>query len=247
MKKILVLTSVIALMASISTQTAQAGLISTDRGYISVNASSETEVAPDTAEISFTVKTTDEKSMQKASDENKKISDAVLIELSKLINTENGDSVKTSSYNASPLYSYVNSKRIFDKYEVSNRVTVRTKSIDNVGKMIDNAIKAGATNVENLNFSISNYEVQCNKLLVEASQKAQKRAGEIAKSLSADIDGIRSIDTSCSANNYNSSRLYMAKNMVSDVASSMAEGSYTTISKGTVKINANVNTSFFVK
>lgn len=247
MKKLLVITSVLALVAGISSQSVHAGLVNNDKGYISVNTNSEAEVAPDTAEVSFVVKTTDEKSMQKASDENKKISDAVLAELALLIDAKNGDFVKTSSYNASPIYSYVNSKRIFDKYEVSNRVTVRTQSIDNVGKMIDNAIKAGATNVENLNFSISKYENQCNKLLIEASQKAQKRAGEIAKSLSADIDGIRSLETSCNANNYNSSRFYMAKNMVADVAGAVAESSSTTISKGTVKINANVNASFFVK
>ena len=64
-----------------------------------------------------------------------------------------------------------------------------------------------------MNFSISNYENQCNALIIQASQKAQKRADSIAKSLSADIDGIRSLDSHCSANNYNSSRLYMAKNM----------------------------------
>ena len=247
MKKLLVITSVVALITGLSLQSAQAGLVNNDRGFISVNTNSEAEVAPDTAEISFTVKTTDEKSMQKASDENKKISDAVLTELAMLVDTKNGDTVKTSSYSASPVYSYVNSKRIFDKYEVSNRVTVKTKSIDNVGKMIDNAIKAGATNVENLNFSISNYENQCNALIIQASQKAQKRADSIAKSLSADIDGIRSLDSHCSANNYNSSRLYMAKNMVADVADAVTEGSTTAISRGTVKINANVNASFFVK
>ena len=40
----------------------------------------------------------------------------------------------------------------------------------------------------------------------------------------------------------------MAKNMLSAVADSEAAGSApTTISKGVVKINANVNASFFVK
>ena len=246
MKKLLVISSLIALAVGISTQSVHAGFINNDRGYIIVNTSSEAEVIPDPAEVSFVVKTTDEKCMQKASDENKKISDAVLTELALLIDTKNGDYVKTSSYNATPLYSYVNSKRIFDKYEVSNRVTVRTKSINTVGKMIDNAIKAGATNVENLNFSISNYDRQCDSLIIDASKKAKGRANEIANSLSADIDGIRSLDTNCNANSYNSSRFYMAKNMVADVAGTVAESS-TTISKGTIKINANVNASFFVK
>ena len=56
------------------------------------------------------------------------------------------------------------------------------------------------------------------------------------------------ISTSCSANNYNPPRLYMAKNMIADVAAeSTGGGLATSISNGVVKVNANVNASFFVK
>lgn len=247
MKKILTSMLVLSVIAGTSSISAQAIGSDKDRGIISVNTSANTEIAPDVAEISFAVQTFDTKSMQKATLENKEISDKVFAQLKSMINTENGDYIKTSDFSAQPIYSYQNSKKVFEKYEVSNRVIVHTKSINKVGQMIDKAILAGATNVDNLSFSLSNYESQCNDLISIATKKAKSRANVIASALGTTVDGISNISTSCSTNNYNPPRLYMAKNMISDVAAEMSSGSgATTISNGVVKVNANVNASFFV-
>ena len=247
MKKYLTSLLVLSIIAGSTSLSAQAINLEKERGKISVNTSANTEVAPDVAEISFAVQTSDIKSMQKATLENKEISDKVFAQLKSMINTENGDYIKTQDFSAQPVYSYLNSKKIFEKYEVSNRVIVHTKSIDKVGLMIDKAIQTGATNVDNLSFSLSNYESQCNDLISIATKKAKSRADVIASALGTTVDGISNISTSCSTNNYNPPRLYMAKNMISDVAAEMSSGSgATTISNGVVKVNANVNASFFV-
>ena len=248
MKKTLIAITVLSLFAGCASLSSQAVVqTSPERGYISVNTSANTEIAPDVAEISFAVQTSDTKSMQKATQMNKEASDKVYGVLKSMVSPVNGDYIKTADYSASPIYTYSGSKRNLDKYEVSNRVIVHTKSIDKVGDMIDKAIAAGATNVDNLTFSVSNYESQCNDLIGIAAKKAQTRAGVIAKTLSTSVDGVRSFDVSCSANNYGVPRMYMAKNMLSAVAEDAAGSSPTTISKGVVKINANVNASFFVK
>lgn len=244
MKKVLVSLLVLGLFSGCAAFSA-----AVERGYISVDTTANTELAPDVAEISFAVQTTDNKSMQNATKMNKEISDKVFAQLKSMINTEKGDYIKTSDFNAAPVYSYVNSKRTFEKYQVSNRVIVHTKSIENVGKMIDSAISAGATNVDNLSFSVSNYDSQCNELISIATKKANTRANVIAKALGSTLDGVRTFDTSCSANNYHNQRFYMAKNMMADVAedSAVASGSGISISDGVIKINANVNATFFVK
>ena len=249
MKKTLAVVAVLGILAGGASMTSQAvSAVSPERGYISVNTSANTEAAPDVAEISFAVQTSDTKSMQKATQLNKEASDRVYSVLSSMLNASNGDYIKTADYSASPIYTYSGSKRNLDKYEVSNRVIVHTKSIDKIGQMIDKAIEAGATNVDNLTFSVSNYDSQCNELLGNEEKKAQTRASFLAKNLSTTIEGVRTFDVSCNANNYGSPRMYMAKNMLSAVADSEAAGSApTTISKGVVKINANVNASFFVK
>ena len=246
MKKKVILTAAIVSLLAI-TVAAQA-VSQIERGYISVSTSANTEIAPDVAEISFAVQTSDTKSMQKATQLNKETSDKVLSVLSSMLDPKNGDYIKTSDFSASPIYTYSGSKRNLDKYEVSNRVIVHTKSLDKVGLMIDKAIEAGATNVDNLAFSVSNYDSQCNDLLGIATKKAQSRANLLAKNLSTSIEGVRTFDASCSANNYNNPRMYLAKNMLSSVAADSASGTAsTTISGGVVKITANVNASFFTK
>lgn len=247
MKKSLIMVAVLGLMIGCASLSTEAGTVNNERGTISVNTSANTEIAPDVAEISFAVKTSDLKSMQKATLANKEISDKVYAELKSMIDTKNGDYIKTSDFSANPIYSYTNSKKNFEKYEVSNCVIVHTKSIDKVGKMIDNAIAAGATNVDNLSFSVSNYETQCNDLISIATQKALTRANVIAKALATSVVGLNNISTSCSTNNYNPPRFYMAKNMIADVAAETSSAGGTTISNGVVKVNANVNASFYVK
>ena len=198
MKKTLLTAAVLGLIAVSAPLSTQAVTqVSHDRGYISVSTSANTEVAPDVAEISFAVQTSDSKSMQKATQLNKEASDRVLSVLSSMLNSSNGDYIKTSDFSASPIYSYSGSKRNLDKYEVSNRVIVHTKSLDKVGSMIDKAIEAGATNVDNLNFSVSTYDAQCNDLLGIATKKAQSRAGLLAKNLGTTLDGVRTFDVSC--------------------------------------------------
>ena len=246
MKKSLAIMVLIGLISSGVTLSANA-VQEQQRGYISVNTTENVEIAPDVAEITFTIKTTDTKSIEKATIANKELSAKVLKELKSLINQNNGDYIKTSDFNANPIYSYTNSKKIFERYEVSNRVLVHTKSIDKLGLMIDKSVSAGATNVDNLSFSVSNYESQCNELLKLATKKAKTRADVVAESLSTYIIGINNIGTSCSANNYNQPRLYMAKNMISDVAAESVQANATTISNSVIKINANVNASFYVK
>lgn len=246
MKKILTAITVLSVVAGFTTAGTFAAV---ERGYISLNTSANTEVAPDVAEIAFAVRTSDTKSMQKATTQNKETSERVFGILKGMLNTSNGDYIKTSDFHASPIYTYSGNKKNLDRYEVSNRVLIHTKSIDKVGTMIDKAIEAGATNVDSLNFSVSNYETQCNSLIEIAAKKANTRAAIAARSASATLDGIRSMDVSCSENkSYNMPRMYMAKNMLAATADGVSEeSSPTSISGGVIKIYANVNVSYFVK
>ena len=248
MKKFLVTLTVLSLIIGGTSLSSQALTTETsNKGYISVNTSADKEVSPDVAEISFAIRTTDTKSMQKATALNKEISEKVYNELKSAINPAVGDYIKTSNFNASPVYSYSNSRRYLERYEVSNRVIVHTKSIDKVGKMIDSAITSGATNVDSLSFSLSNYDAQCDELITTAAKKAHNRANMLAKTMNTSVTGISSLNTSCSTNGGGQPRLYMAKNMLQEAAGTADSASGMSIENGVVKINANVNATFFVK
>ncbi len=245
MKKVLLSITVLSLLLGCASLSSQAISESVERGYISISTSANADVAPDIAEVSIAVTTYDSKSMQKATAENKEISDKVITSLKSKINAANGDYIKTADFSASPIYVYSGSKRNFDKYQVSNSIIVKTKSIDKVGSMIDTAISLGAT-INSLTFSVSNYEAQCNELLSTAVKKASNRANSIAKAVPTTITGVRTMDVNCSPNNSvrPQYRLMMANKMMD---SAEAGSSSTIIESGVVKIYANVNATFFVK
>ena len=141
-----------------------------NNGWVSVQTTANTEIAPDVVEINIQIKTDDTKSLQKATNDNKEISDKIYTELSAMIDTEKGDFIKTKNFNASPIYSYKNDKKTIIKYEVTNSVIVHTKAIQDAGKIIDKAILFGATNINDVTFSISSYDKQCNDLLAIAAK-----------------------------------------------------------------------------
>ena len=244
MKKFISLFAVMALL--LGTQ----AIADVERGYISVNTSANAEITPDIAEVSIAIITYDNKSMQKATVQNKEISDKVISTLKSMINTTNGDYIKTANFSASPQYIYKDNKRILDKYQVSNSVIVHTKSIDKVGSMIDKSIALGATNVNSLNFSVSSTEKQCNDLITLASKRAKERVDAALKPLTSSVAGIKSMDISCSTNNTvrPQYRMMKANMMMADGAVAQeAPESATIIEQGVIKIYANVNAQYFVK
>lgn len=245
MKKFLISAVIVGL--ALGCASVQAISESIERGYISVNTSANAELAPDVAEISIAVKTYDNKSMQKATLQNKEISEQVISTLKSMIDTSKGDYIKTADFSATPIYSYSGNKRNFDKYQVSNSVVVHTKSIDKIGSMIDKAIALGATDVNSLNFSVSNYEAQCNDLLTLAAKKASARANAVAKTVPTTLSEIRSMDVSCSTSNSSRPQYKMLMANRAMMMDSEAAGSSTTIESGVIKVFANVSATYFVK
>lgn len=255
MKKVIAATMLSSVLLTIPTSTLPAGAVNgidstLNKGYVSVSYTAEKEVSPDTVEVSISVKTDDKKSMQEAVRKNKEISDKVYSYLKSVITPANGDYVKTSNFSASPSYIYNNNKRTLDKYNVSNNVIVHTKSIDKISTIIDNSLSLGATDVDSLNFLLSEKDTQCADLLSNAAKQARKRADIVATSVGSSVVGIKNIDTTCSLNNSSRYPVYrnslmMAKAESMDGATSKTNS--VNIEAGTIKIYSNVNASFYLK
>ena len=219
------------------------------QGVVSVSYTAEKEVSPDTVQISIAVKTTDKASMQNASKQNKEISDKIYNYLKGAINPENNDYIKTSNYSARPVYIYQDRKQVFDKYEVSNNIIVHTKNIDKIAQMIDKSLTLGATNVDSLDFSLSSKDKYCDELLTKATTEVVNRANVVATAAGTSVDGIKSIGTSCSLNqyqavNYARNSLMMAKSAVTEDS---AMGSSSPIEAGVIKVYSTVNGVFRLK
>lgn len=237
MKKALISLLVLSALVFVSLST-PADTIEKDRGFVSVNNSTTKEIAPNQAEISVSIETSD-KSMQKASADNKVIADKVYSSLKKLLGAS--DYIKTSNYSARPQYNYTkDNKKVFDKYVVTNSIVVRTKNINLVSQLVDTAIGQGATRVDNLQFTVSDYDCACNEALAEVTKKAYSQANSVATSINSRITGVKSINATCNSENY--PRPYYAMM----AKGSMDENSATPIESGKIKIYVNVDASFYV-
>ena len=220
------------------------------KGYITVSYTFEKEVSPDTAEFSLAVKTSDKKSMNEASTKNKEISNKIYNYIKSNINTANGDYVKTSNYSATPVYIYNNGKRIFEKYEVSNNIIVHTKTLDKVSTIIDKSIELGATNVNSLNFTLSDKDSACEEMLSKASAQVRRRANIVTQAVGSSVEGIKELRTSCSLNQRRTNYAYTNMRLMKSAGASMdevPEAVSTDIEAGNITIYANVDAEFYVK
>ena len=218
-----------------------------EQGYISVSATSQVELIPDTVDFSVEVVATSKDSMAKAIEENKRVSGKVYEDLKKALNQSNGDSIKTSNYSANPVYRYNNNKRSLDYYEVRNNIKIHTKNIAGVGKMIDTATADGATSINNISYSVSKYDDECNKLLAETAKKARVQGDFIAKALGSEIVGVKSADSSCSFSGRTSMPRMVLMSKALGASNDAAAETSTNIEVGTMTLNSRVNVFFYIK
>lgn len=250
MKKIIALICITFLFSQNAIYSAAIEKVTEQRGYIASNAEKTKDVYPNIAEVTFTKETT-AKTIGEASAENK----AVIAEINKALQSykksaSDSTEIKTGEYTANPNYTYKGNKKQLTGYTVINSITVRTKSTDLLGKMIDSAIKAGADRVGALSFSYENDGTVCKELIYQATQEAQNIAQVAAASAKQTLKGVKSIHTGCytQMNSTTNFRNYSAKAMASsaDGAVETAEAE-TSITPGKIKVRATVNAEFYVK
>lgn len=236
MKKIILIIFVLISFAGLSTI---AETVEKEHGFISVNMSETKEIQPNQAEITIGIETSD-KSIKKASEDNKIIANNVYSALKSILAKD--DYIKTNNYSVRPQYIYTkDNKKVLDKYIVVNTVIAKTKKVDLISKLIDTATEQGATNIDNLQFNATDYDESCNEALAEIAQKAYKQAGSIAKSVNTSIAGVKTMSATCNPNNGPRPFYAMAAKVLSDNASP------TPIESGKIKINVNLDASFYVK
>lgn len=218
------------------------------QGIINVSASSNLELLPDVAEFNVIITTKDKISLENASIANKEISTKIFNDFETILDKTQGDFIKTINYSANPKYYYSNGKRVFDKFEVTNTITIHTKNINNVGMFIDKALRLGATNIGSINFTLEDYENYCNELLLLATQKAKTKAETVANASGQKILGAKEIHTSCNVNGLSPiTRYNLNAKMSAGASDEAAIESSTKVQSGTIKLYANVNAGFYTK
>ena len=200
------------------------------------NATATIKAEPDIAEIVLGV-TTQSGTAEEAQSQNTETINNILSVLNGM-NIKDSD-LKTSGYNMYPQYDYNNSG-VISGYSVTTQLTISDQNVNSVGEIIDKSVKAGATDINGITYSCSEYDSLYEKALTEAVQAAQNKAQVIAQAADAEIDGLVNItegqqDTSLQYQDYYASGL--------DESSK----SGTTIVPGEVDIKASVSATYSLK
>ncbi|MEE4155187.1 MAG: SIMPL domain-containing protein [Erythrobacter sp.] len=91
--------------------------------------------------------------------------------------------VQTTGVNLNPRYDYDrdNQRQIFRGYQVSNRVSVKLREVDETGEVLDALVAAGATDLSGPDFSIEDDEAAKDAARASAIRRAQERAEAYAR------------------------------------------------------------------
>jgi hypothetical protein len=146
-------------------------------------------VKPDQAKINVGV-VTQANTAQEASTQNATQVDAVLARLRQVLGA--AGEMKTVGYSLTPNYKYPQGggTPTLTGFTASNTVEVTTSDLSLIGKVIDTAIQAGATNVQGLRFTVKDTESLRAVVLAMAARQARAHAEGIATGLGVRLGAV---------------------------------------------------------
>ncbi|MBN1431246.1 MAG: SIMPL domain-containing protein [Methanomicrobiaceae archaeon] len=243
-KKIILVSVMLVLIAAIA-GTASAADSSEDK-TISVSGTGKVTSAPDTVIISIAVETENTDAYQ-AQQQNAEKMNAVVNSLKAIGLTD--DEIETSGYN---IYSYTSGDdSVFGSkkkiYKVTNTIKVTSSKVDMAGEIIDNAVSAGANNINYISFTLS--DEKSNQLRSQALDAAVSQAASDAKSvasaLGVTVMGVKSVNVGASYTpvRYDSGYNEIAMYKTADAAGSAVP---TAVQPGDVDVTASVSIVYLI-
>ncbi len=186
-----------------------------DINKVSVNGFAELEVAPDQAELRFSV-VIENTDVKKAQQKNSEIANQVINALK--ANGVSKDEIETINYFVEKVSEWENNKYVDKGYRVKNTIKVTTKKLDKVGSFIDTAVSNGVNDFDGISFELSKEAKQkvSEELLTKASEDARNKAELLTDALDVKLGKAVTISES----NYDIAPSYYAsieyKSMMAD-------------------------------
>ncbi|MGX1265133.1 uncharacterized protein YggE [Rossellomorea marisflavi] len=152
--------------------------VTDSKGTITVSGEHNAYGEPDEVLITLGVMT-EGIDLQKAQEENSKKTSSVVASI--LGNGVPNSDIQTANYQIIPRYSFEEGKQTFTGYEVVNDVRIHLRRLENAGKIIDDAVKAGANRVEGIQFLSSHFIALYQYALEHAYRDALAKAKVLAR------------------------------------------------------------------
>ena len=104
------------------------------------------------------------------------------------------EAIKTTAYDLQPDWDYSNNRRVLRGYVARNTIDARIDNVDRVGELLDIAVNAGATSVQNIRFDLKDRDKVEREALRLAVADARARATAAAAGAGMSVDRIIRID-----------------------------------------------------
>ncbi len=159
-----------------------------ERPSITVSAQGSTRVTPDRATVQIGVQTRGSTAAA-ASAENARVAQRVIAAIKAL--GIGAEQISTVNYSVNPDYRQIENRRPeVIGYTVHNTVVVDVRQIEQVGRVIDASLGAGANMINSLDFYASNTEEARRTALAAAMAKARAEAEVIARAAGGTLGGL---------------------------------------------------------
>ena len=209
---------------------------------ISVTGDSTLSVKPDVAYLNLGVRTTDLSSGDVIT-RNMIIMEAVSAAIKNLGIPE--EDIQTQNFTVYPKYEWKNDQYVETGYEGLQNIKITLHDFTLIASLITEAGKAGANQINSVNFDSKEYEDQLALARQEAIIEAQTKAQAIAKLNGASLDKLLSY----SEFTINDNPLYFGKggDLSADMSYPEASNYYAGISAGQDELTLTVNLSYHLK
>lgn len=161
---------------------------------ITVNGEGKVSLLSDIATISIGVQTENKQASQAVTANSTQAAD-VLNKLKQFGISEKD--IKTTNFNVYPRQQYdADGKPIETSYVVENTVSVRVTDVKKVGEIIDTVVKAGANNINNIRFDVSDPSAAYGQAIEAAMADAKAKAEVVAKAAGAKLGPVKNVQVS---------------------------------------------------
>lgn len=205
-----------------------------DAATITVVGQADEMVKPDIADISGGV-TTKAATAKAAEAQNN-------AQMSKVIKTVEAAGVKaadvrTDGFSIYPNYTQKQGSQVLDGFQATNNIDITVRNLSQVGPIVDTLVQAGANQIQNVNYLVSNPSVIRKQLYGDALADAKSQAQSIADKLGVSITGVKSVDASGNSGVF---QPLFTEKLAAATSASMA------LSPGTQDVSTNVTVVYTI-
>jgi len=149
------------------------------------------EATPDTAYVDAGITVNNETTVEQAQSIINKANNDIIAAMKKLGIDKND--VKTSNYSIYPNYDYTGNANKISGYNGNVTITIKTKKIDLVSSIIEQATKMGANQIQGVRFTLDQPENFREQARDAAIKNARAQAEKLAKSLKINLGKVVNI------------------------------------------------------